>query len=165
VKADPKDPRFRPFRIAMYSLFVALCVAFALTVIFSVVRSVRVMTPSRPPDVESPLTVPQCLQLAERLWNDLEEGRKQLTAKNRARSVDEDWAQFRIEWVERLRGAESKCATRARGRGALRNVFARLDKVQDLYTTHAVQFAREIGGAVDGLRLSLAEARREAGKK
>jgi hypothetical protein len=60
-----------------------------------------------------------------------------------------------------LREAESRCALPTHSRKRLKTAFDRLEHLQDLYMTHAVQFAGEIGDTLDSFRLSLEAARRE----
>lgn len=156
------DPRFRPFRVAMYGLYLVIVVGFSLLVIVSVVRSVGKMTPKSPPPSEAVLTVPECLDRAQALWNELDDHRKQFSQTDRAVSVDRQWVVFRVDWLKRLKEAEAVCAAYSRGREQYRKVFEALDQLMDLYTTHAVQYAGEVGPAVDKFRASLSEARQRA---
>jgi hypothetical protein len=47
-----------------------------------------------------------------------------------------------------------------KGRAPLRELFIDLEQLEDLYTTHAVQYAGEIGPAVERFRHHLGEARK-----
>lgn len=155
------DPRYRPFRIGAYAVYLVLVTLISVLVIVSVVKSVRAMTPGRRPASETTLTVRECLQKAETLFQQLEEERTRLTHALAASETDDAWVQFRVGWLEQFRNAEAQCAVQSRGREPLRQVFRRLDQVMDLYTTAAVQYAGEMGGAVDGLRSSLDAAKKD----
>jgi hypothetical protein len=169
MAADPKsartqDPRYRPFRIGAYAFYLAVVSAFSLLVIRSVVTSVLAMSPSARPEAEVTLSTRECLQRAEALFQELEQERAKLTTGTfPASRTDDQWVRFRVEWMERYRDAESRCGlqSRAPDRVRLRKVFDRLSRVMDLFTTAAVQYAGEIGGAVDEVRASLEEARRD----
>src|SRR5688572_18768459 len=142
---DPNSSQLRPFRALALGTYMFLIAVFVTLVVVSVVKSVWAMSPSRPPAQAQVLTVTECISLAEKLWSQLEEGRRALTNQPSARGVDVEWSSFRVQWMQKLRRAEADCALDAKGRAPLRTAFRQLEKVQDLYTTHAVQFAREIG--------------------
>ncbi|MBN1207944.1 MAG: hypothetical protein JXB05_23980 [Myxococcaceae bacterium] len=162
---DPrKDPRFRPFRAAAYGVHIALSVVFCLWLIVNVSRSVAGMSPGRLPTVEAAqvLSFRECLDAAQALWTELETRRESLVRTTPASSVDQEWIRFRTTWLQRLRERESQCALKSRERTELRAVFKRLEEVQDLYAIHAVQYAGEVGGAVDALQAAFAAARRDS---
>jgi len=168
-KSSPKaglDPRYRRFRIGAYALYLVVVSFVSLLVIKSVVSSVIEMTPGRKPPAEQTLTVAECLQRAEALFRELESERAKVSASYPAARSDLTWEQFRVGWIERYRDAESRCALESRSRPSLREVYDRLSRVMDLFTTSSVQYAGEAGGAVDALRDALAAARKEpaAGK-
>jgi hypothetical protein len=157
---DPrKDPRYRPYRAAAYGLYFTVVVAFCLVIIVSVVRSVAAMTPRKQPAAEQVLTYQECLQGAEALWSQLEAERERLVRTAPAHEVGRQWMDFSTPWLEQLRSLEARCALKSRERSSLATVFRRLDEVQDLYTIHAVQYAGEVGGAVDALRSAFSKAR------
>jgi len=161
-----QDPRYRPFRIGMYALYLVVVSVFSLLVIRSVVGSVLKMTPPHRPPAEQTLTVSECLHRAEAMLHELEQERATLSTTFPAARTDDAWEKFRMGWMERFRDAESRCALESRSRGPLREVFSRLSKVMDLFTTSAVQYAGEAGGGVDAFRAALEAARKEpaAGK-
>ncbi|HVE85861.1 MAG TPA: hypothetical protein VND93_23560, partial [Myxococcales bacterium] len=136
---DPKDPRYRPFRVGTYAAYLVLVSVFSLLIIKSVVGSVMQMTPPRRPPADAILSVAECLQTAEALFRELEQERARLSSTFPAARTDDSWGKFRIGWMERLRDAESRCALESRAREPLREVFARLSRVMDLFTTSAVQ--------------------------
>jgi hypothetical protein len=158
---DPrKDPRYRPFRAAAYGIYIAVVVAFCLAITISVSRSVAAMTPERQPPAELVLSYRECLEGAEALWSQLESEREKLVRTVPASAVDKQWMDFRTAWLRRLSEREAQCALESRDRTSLKEVFRRLEEVQDLYTIHAVQYAGEVGGAVDGLRGAFSAARK-----
>src|SRR4051794_14946852 len=152
------DPRFRPFRIGAYAFYLVVVSAVSLLVIRSVVGSVIKMTPGRRPDAEPTLTVGECLQRSESLFQELESERARLTSAFPASRTDDNWVRFRVSWKERYRDAESHCALESRSRQSLRKVYEKLSRVMDLFTTSAVQYAGEAGPGVDELRASLEAA-------
>lgn len=158
---DPKkDARFRPFRAAAYGIHVAVSTAFSLWIIVSVGRSVASMTPEHLPAEEPALTFRECLDTAQGLWAELERERETLVRTAPATDMDQAWMRFRTAWLTRLRQQESRCALGSRERAELRAVFQRLEQVQDLYAIHAVQYAGEVGGAVDSLQEAFSAARK-----
>jgi hypothetical protein len=159
ARNDPRDPRFKPFRVAMYALYLVVVVGFAASVIYSVFSSVMAMSPKRPPQVERVLTLPECIDGAQVLWARLDDERKALTRNVPARNADEAWSRFRVEWLRDLRHLEAECASEAKQRARLRKLFRQLDSVQDMYMTHAIQYAGEIGPAVDELEKTFASLR------
>ncbi|AEI67534.1 hypothetical protein [Corallococcus macrosporus] len=159
---DPrKDPRFRRFRGAAYGIHILLTTLFSLWLIWSVGRSVSAMTPEKLPPAPVTLTFRECLEGARALWTELESGREKLVNVSPAKSVDQEWMRFRTAWLQKLRVRESECALDSRERALLREVFGRLVRVQDLYAIHAVQYAGEVGGAVDALHAALERAGRD----
>lgn len=161
VPVPPKDPRYRRFRAAAYGLYIALVSVFSLMIVLSVSRSIRAMTPPRLPATEPTLTVRECLAGAQSLWRELERAPEALVDLSPARSVDQEWMLFRTKWLHQMRERESHCALGARERASVKVVYGRLEQVLDLYTIHAVQYANEVGGAVDGLHEAFETARRE----
>ena len=158
-----QDPRFRPFRIGAYAFYLVVVSVLSLQIIRGVVGSVVRMTPPRRPPAEVTLTVPECLERAEALLREMEQERARLFTASPATDTDDNWGKFRIGWEERYRDAESRCALDSRARPRLREVFDRLSRVMDLFTTAAIQYAGEAGGPVDELRASMDAARREPG--
>lgn len=158
---DPrKDPRFRSFRAAAYGVHILVSTVFCLCLIVNVSRSVAAMTPEKRPRAtgDQVLSFRECVDGAQRLWTDLETQRETLVRNAPARSVDLEWMRFRTGWLERLRDHESRCPQRPE----LRTLVQRLEEVQDLYTIHAVQYAGEVGGAVDALHAAFDAARRSS---
>ncbi|QRO01717.1 hypothetical protein JRI60_23180 [Archangium violaceum] len=158
---DPrKDPRFRPFRVAAYGLYIAVVSVFCLAIIISVTRSVAAMTPEKKPPADQVLSYRECLDAADSLWKQLESEREVLVRTSPARKVDQEWMRFRTSWLQQFRDREAQCALQSRDRVGLKDVFRRLEAVQDLYNIHAVQYAGEVGGEVDALHAAFSAARK-----
>jgi hypothetical protein len=155
-----RDPRYRPYRVGAYVVYLVLVSVFCLLVIVSVVRSVGAMTPQPHPARNATLEPSACTVRAEVLFQELEQHRRELSIRNPASSADAAWNSFRVAWLERVRQAQSNCGVAAPERAALARLFVQLEHLEDLYTTSAVQFSGEIGPAVDAFRRSLEAARR-----
>jgi hypothetical protein len=155
--AQPQlDPRYRPFRIAVWGVYFAVLLFFAGSITFSVIRSVFDMTPDHQTATQATLSPEECLAKAKALWAELDDRRKGMSTQAEVRRVDADyWTQFRVGWLQRHREAEAACAVTSPGREHLKSVFKQLDQTMDLYTTHAVQFAGEVGPTVDALKGAL----------
>lgn len=101
------------------------------------------------------------MERAERLWAELDAQRQGLSSRVPTRDAEQDWSQFRIQWLNVFRDIEAQCALDSRSRAPLKRVYERLDHLQDLYTTHAVQFAGEVGGAIDAFRQAVQAVKSE----
>lgn len=143
------------------AVYLSITFVFVGLVIKSVVQSVIAMTPPRRASSEAPLTLRECLSRADALFGELDNERRGLTTGTPVLHADSDWMQFRLEWLTRLRDSESRCALHSASRPNLRNAYRRLERLMELYTTHAVQFSGEVGGAVDGFHRSMDRARRD----
>lgn len=157
---DPKDPRFKPFRTAVFAVYLVVVTVFSSLVIYSIMKSVLEMSPRRPLESENILTPRECVEGAQSLWQELEAERKRFTESHPADTVDENFTRFRMDWIRKLRELEGQCALESRNRQELKALFDRLDRVGDLYTTHAVQYAGEVGPAVDELATAFEQARK-----
>ena len=85
----------------------------------------------------------------------LETRRQDLSAVQPAADASLRWTVFRVEWLNGLRQAEASCAEDA----LRRDVFSRLETLENLYTTSAVQYSGEMGPAVDSFRRALGRLR------
>jgi hypothetical protein len=147
------NARYRPYRLAVWVVYFVILMVFSLSITVSVFRSVWSMTPAHQTVTGSTLSEAECLDRARALWNDLEDRRTQMTNHSPVSDVDSKyWAQFRVEWLARQRVDEAACTVVAPDRVQLRQLFVQLDRVMDLYTTHVVQFAGEVGPSVDKLK-------------
>jgi hypothetical protein len=155
AKSDPRDPRFRPYRVLVLSVYLLVVGAFSLTVVVCTFKSVLEMTPVQPSRVEGLLPVRECVDGASRMWLQLDDRRKGLTGITPARTADADWTRFRVQWLRELREMEARCAHDSADRRELEAIFKRLEKLQNLYMTSAVQYAGEIGPSVDALQADI----------
>lgn len=140
-----------------------MTVTFSILIVISVVKSVQSMTPKRQPTASQPLSTRECVERCQALLEELEQRRHGLTKAASVRSVDQDWTKFRVGWLQEERALESQCDTGAPDRAALAKTFSDLEKLMDLYTTHVVQFAGEVGPTLEAVRTSLARARESSG--
>lgn len=164
-KESLRDPRYRPFRIAAYALYLVVVVGFCGMLIVSVVRSVIAMTPEVARGGQRVLTVQECMDQATALWQQLDAQRQQLSQGVPAKTTDEKWSSFRVRWLGQLREVQSLCALESRARRPLRKAFEALEHLQDLYMIHAVQYAGEIGPTLDEFRGALEAAKSSLGSE
>lgn len=153
--APRSEAKYRPYRAAMWAVYLVFSLFVGLAVTLSVLHSVQKMTPRRPPSATPALDPEACRALAEQLFGELDSRRQALSAAEPVRRVDADWTQFRVKWMNEFRDAEARCDVDARDRESTRRLFQSLEKVADLYTVHAVQFAGEVGPTLDTLRAEL----------
>jgi hypothetical protein len=152
AKSDPRDPRFRPYRVAVLSVYLVLAVGFSLTTLVCTFKSVLEMTPARPSKIGGTLPVRECVDGAWRMWLQLDDHRKGVSGITPARTADADWSRFRVQWLRELREMQARCVSDSGDRKDLEAIFKRLEKLQNLYMTSAVQYAGEIGPSVDSLQ-------------
>lgn len=159
-----RDPRFRPFRLAAYGVYLVLVFGFCGLLIYSVIKSVRELSPSALPPSENVLGIRECVERAESLFAQLESEREGYLRGGDAREVGSRWSAFRVKWLTEFREVESRCAPAStRSRAQLRPIFVHLENLQDLYATEATQFGSALGPEVEKLRSSLKEARKDPG--
>jgi hypothetical protein len=156
--ADPQDPRFRPYRMAMWALYLVVAVGFSTLIIISVFSSVLKMSPSFPAAKGDAAPVSECLQGTKSLFAELEAGRQGLIRKEPVTTADLAWVQFRQDWVTRAHQLKARCAVDQPGREKLADVFKHLDEALNLYTTATVQFAGGVGPTVDALHEAMRAA-------
>lgn len=151
--ADPKDPRFRPWRGAAWVVYLVFSVGFSSLIIYSVFKSVLAMTPESPPAVGASKSEEDCLAEARGLFVELEGQRKGLAEAPVVTSADQAFLHFRVDWLQRKRNLEAQCGLDRREKA--RAAFASLDRAMDLYTTASVQFTGGVGPTVDELKKRL----------
>jgi hypothetical protein len=154
-----RDPRYRPFRVAVIGVYLVVVSVFCILITASVFRSVRAMSPRREPVRTATLSQEACVDRASALLDEMEARRRALTGITPASRADTSWMSFRVEWLERLRQAESSCGVDAPERKELGALFRNLEHLEDLYTTSAVQYSGEIGPALDSFHRMVARAR------
>jgi hypothetical protein len=150
-----RNARYRPFRALALGAYLVVVVGFCSLVIISVVRSVLEMTPRRPPNASEHLSLKDCALRAQDLYDQLETRRQELSTVQPAAEASLRWTSFRVEWLNGLRQAEASCSEQP----LQREVFNRLETLENLYTTSAVQYSGEMGPAVDSFRRALARLR------
>lgn len=123
------------------------------------------MTPRKPEPAAEVLSANQCVERTQALLDELEKKRQALTQADSVRRVDQKWTHFRVEWLQREGQLESQCDAHAKDRKSLGLAFEQLEKLMDLYTTHAVQFAGEVGPTFDDVRESISQARAGTGAR
>ncbi len=152
-----RNARYRPFRAVALGAYLLVVLTFSALVIFSVVRSVLQMTPHQPLHVPERLSAQECARRAQQLYEQLETRRQGLSAVQPAAEASLRWTSFRVAWVNELRQAQASCAEDS----PRRDVFQRLETLENLYTTSAVQYSGEMGPAVDAFRRALGRLRDE----
>lgn len=156
MAAEPANAKYRPFRIAVWGVYFAVLTFFGGSIAVSVIRSVLAMTPDHQPPATTVLSTEECLAKARALWVELDQHRSGLSQQAEVRTVDADyWTKFRTDWLIRHRAAEAACAVGSPERENVKTAFAKLEQTLNLYTTHATQFAGEVGPTVDALKASL----------
>jgi hypothetical protein len=153
------DPRYRPFRVAAYALYLAVVGWFSILLTVSVARSVLAMTPRRDPVQTPTLDTGTCVARAAALLDEMDARRQAITSSPAVSQAAVDWTAWRVEWLNRLRQAESSCGVGSPDRTELAGLFRQLEHLEDLYTTSAVQTSGEIGPALDRFRRALDAAR------
>src|SRR5262245_41077259 len=106
------------------------------------------MTPDRPPPSAAVLEPKDCASVARALWSELEQARIGLGNRAPGRRTDLEWTKFRTEWLTKVHAAHARCQPQ-------KNLFAHLENLIDLYSTHAVQFSGEIGPTIDAFNAEL----------
>jgi hypothetical protein len=150
--ADPRDPRFRPYRAVSLGIYLVFTIGFSCLIIFSVYRSVLRMTPDRPPAGELQ-SEQQCMRDLRGLFDELEAQRMSQGNQPDVVHSDQRFLQFRVEWLKRKRALESRCGLESREHA--RAAFSSLDRIVDLYTTTSVQFSGQVGPTVDVFKKQL----------
>ncbi|MEW5740472.1 MAG: hypothetical protein AB1938_16210 [Myxococcota bacterium] len=155
--ADPKDPRFRPYRTVAWALYLLLAVGFSSLVVFSVFKSVFAMTPDRPEPSGQALPVVQCTAGARALIDRLEVQRRGFS-DNEPTKADQRFLEFRVGWLKDKRALEAQCGLSEPGREKLSAAFGKLERLVDLYTTASVQYAGAVAPTLEALKRDLDEA-------
>jgi len=150
-----RNARYRPFRAVALGAYLVVVLTFSGLVIFSVVRSVLDMTPHQRLNAGEKLSAQQCAARAQELYEMLEARRQGLSSVEPAADASLRWTAFRVAWVNGLRQAQASCTEDSLGR----EVFSRLETLENLYTTAAVQYSGEMGPAVDAFRRELGRLR------
>ena len=156
-----ENSRYRPFRLAIYAVYFTFATVFCVLVLISVLRSIDAMTPDPQPPRAPIYSVEACLGGAEELFGELEQARKALGDGGQARRAAMRWTDFRVQWLTRMRTLEAHCAIESPNRPGMEPVFRDLRRLAEAYSTHAVQYAGEVGRIVDRLHRRIESARRD----
>jgi hypothetical protein len=137
-----------------------LGIALTVSVFLSARREVGQPPPSNLVVTQEDLRA--CADGLDELFSELTERLRAVPAATPGASQDEVWATWMPTWRKQLLAIGARCrlleGTPEDAR-PLREAYVRLDKLQWLYTTHVVQYAREIGPRADETRASLANAK------
>ncbi len=142
------DPRLRPFRIAMWGVYLFFTVGTSLLVTFSVLKSTATMYPKRPA-AQRDLSVGECAVAATSLVETLESRRAGF-----AQEADpaQKFLAYRVEWLKVKRQLEADCRIDAPERVRVREAFDALDDLLDVYTRHSVQFDGQVAPELSAAR-------------
>jgi len=154
----------RLVRIAAWLGYLGISGFIAVALIVSVYGSARDSVGRAPPlNAEvSAGDLAGCAAGLDSLYAELTEQLQAVPVAKPGAAQDEAWEAWIPAWRRRLLTIGSQCrlingtppeAT------ALREAYRELDQLQPLFTTHVVQFAREIGPRVDRTRAALEKAK------
>jgi hypothetical protein len=141
-----------PFRIAVAVLFVGVSLTFIGVIAAGIIRSLTeemALDPATPVDGRE--TFAECAADLSRLRTALDE--RLALARRQGHQAEEIWDAWSAGWRRELSALELRCqpaASRDSPAGrALASATRDLATLAGLYGTHVVQYAREIGGAVE----------------
>ena len=137
-----RNARYRPFRALALGVYLVVVVTFSVLVIVSVVRSVLEMTPRQPLNAIERLGPAECAVRAQELYEQLETRRQDLSAVQPAAEASLALDELPGGVAERAAPGARPAAPRMPWR---RDVFSRLETLENLYTTSAVQYSGEMG--------------------
>ncbi len=149
----PRDPETRPFRLAVFGIFVGFSTLYVLLIARGIILSLlhqgalplaRVSNECRRP-TES------CAQGLADLRAALDQ--KSCELERSGTQAENQWDDWSQTWQRDLSALRSECCL-APGRAPpervrLARAAADLERLGQLYTTHLVQYAREIGPQVE----------------
>ncbi len=153
-----RDPRNRPIRVAVLGAYLVFSVGFSGLVTANVISSVARQQPAHVPPDAQPIPVAACLVEARALAAKLDAQRQGLTALPERTSADKAWNTFRTSWLTELRALEGRCGNGLADRRELGPMFDELENLLDRYTTHTVQFAGQLGPALDAFDAAVKKA-------
>ncbi len=176
----PRDPRFRPFRIALWAVYLAVVAIAAGLTIRSVVRNLR--GPHRPAAVgllPTRAALRVCVTELEALNREQNERSLRLADEMGAEGAVTRWQVWAREWEQRVEDLSDRCRLdadrpdpRVQGFGGVDEIAAARDAVLALHRYYAAQvnrFASEEGklakAAADALREARAALARPPGRR
>jgi len=145
----PRDPETRPFRLVVFGIFVGFATLFILLIARGIILSLmhQGALPLARVSNECRRTPDSCAQGLADLRAALDGKSCELERSGtQAESLWDDWSQT---WQRDLSALRSECCL-ASGRAPpervrLARAAADLERLGQLYTTHLVQYAKEIG--------------------
>jgi hypothetical protein len=152
-------------RIAAWLIYLGVSGFVAVCLIIGVYGSARDSV-GRPPPVNAdvrPGDLAGCAAGLDALFVELNERLQAVPAATPGAAQEEAWEAWIPTWRRRLLTIGSQCRLISGTPPealALRDAYTELDQVQALFTTHVVQFAREIGPRADRTRAALENARK-----
>jgi len=140
-----------PFRVAVFALFVGAALVFIGVLGVGIVRSLTEEMALAPPVAGGRESFAECAADLKALRSELEE--RLSIVQRTGHEAEEFWDTWSAGWRRQLSILELRCRTAAapdspRGR-AIAAAARDLTTLAGLYSTHVVQYAREIGGAVE----------------
>jgi hypothetical protein len=140
-----------PFRVAVLVLFIGAALSFIGVLAVGIVRSLTEEMALAPPIAGGRESFSECATDLKALRSELEE--RLSTVHRTGHEAEELWDAWSAGWRRQLSVLEIRCRTAAapdspRGR-AIAAAARDLTTLAGLYSTHVVQYAREIGGAVE----------------
>src|SRR5579863_4495264 len=158
----------RVARIAAWLVYLGVAGFLAVALIASVYSSASESV-GRPPPVNAEVSAGDlagCAAALDALFAELNERLQSVPSATPAATQEESWDAWIPTWRRRLLTVGSQCrlisATPPEAL-ALRDAYHELDRLEAQYTTHVVQYAREIGPGADRTRAALAKARESVG--
>ncbi len=164
----PRDPRYRPFRLALWLLYFALIVVASTLVVRSVVRNLR--GPHRPPATGALPTraaLRVCVTELEALHQEQNERAWMLGQHIGERGAIEHWEIWAREWEQRVDDLADRCRLEASdpdpqgfgGRRELARARAAVLELHRAYRAQVNRFAQEDADLARNATAALLDAR------
>ncbi|HUL60396.1 MAG TPA: hypothetical protein VLU43_14025 [Anaeromyxobacteraceae bacterium] len=170
-----RDPRYRPYRFALWLLYFGLIVGASAVVVTSIVRNLR-GPPSPPPlgDVPTRAALRVCLDDLERLAREQDERLFRLGADAGQGDAVARWNAWSADWEVRMRDLAARCALDhadpgspdaraideiARARDAVLDLHAGYGRLVNRFASDQAELARAAWRALEGARLAVRRPR------
>ncbi len=139
----PRDPRYRPYRMALWITYFALIAIASAVVVTSIVRDLR--GPPRPPTTGEPPTraaIRVCLADLERLAREQDERLWRLWSDAAEGDAVARWNAWSADWENRVRELSARCAldtphAATPGHQGLNEIARARDAVLDLHSGYS----------------------------
>jgi hypothetical protein len=140
-----------PFRVAVLVLFIGVALSFIGVLATGIVRSLTEEMALAPPVAGGRESFTECAADLKALRSELED--RLAIVQRTGHEAEELWDDWSAGWRRKLSILELRCRTAAAPDSAAGRSLAAaardLTALAGLYSTHVVQYAREIGGAVE----------------